>query len=216
METNASNIFQKLAEQAQKLALVIGKLNLPNYTFEEIDRIFAKYGWYIPRFIEIKIAFHILDLFEAEKTEEANKILIKYFKQNLKEIQADLVRLHPDRAKIINEAFLAHKKKLYFSSTILFLSQADGMCDSIIFTESKLKKLKNKNKNHHIVKVLLENNSLTSYYDPKTRNSNFFSDLNRHGVMHGVSNDYGTELNSFKALSLLACVDDFSRYQSKE
>ncbi len=215
MEINASNVFQKLAEQAQKLALVIGKLNLPNYTFEEIDRVFAKYGWYIPRFIEMKIAFHILELFEEEKTEEANKILIKYFKQNLKEIQADLIRLHPDRANIINEAFLAHKKRLYFSSTILFLSQADGICDSIIFTESKLKKLKNKKGSHHIVNVLLESNSLTSYYNPITKNSNFFSDLNRHGVVHGVSNDYGTELNSLKALSLLSCVDDFSRYQTK-
>lgn len=201
--------------QAQKLASVIGKLNLPNYTFEEIDRIFAKYGWYIPRFIKMKIAFHILELFEEEKTEEANKILIKYFKQNLKEIQADLIRLHPDRTNIINEAFLAHKKRLYFSSTILFLSQADGICDSIIFTESKLKKLKNKKESHHIVNVLLESNSLTSYYNPITKNSNFFSDLNRHGVVHGVSNDYGTELNSLKALSLLSCVDDFSRYQTK-
>ena len=215
MEIDASNIFQQLAEQSQKILSVIGKLNLPNYTFEETDRIFAKYGWYIPRFIEVRIVFDLLKLFEEEKSEEANKILIKYFKQNLKEIQVDLIRLHPDRANIIREAFLAHKKKLYFSSTILFLSQADGICDSIIFTESKLKKIKNKKESHHIVKVLSESNSLTSYYNPITKNSNFFSDLNRHGVMHGVSNDYGTELNSLKALSLLSCVDDFSRYQSK-
>jgi len=215
LEIDASNIFQQLAEQSQKILSVIGKLNLPNYTFEETDRIFAKYGWYIPRFIEVRIVFDLLKLFEEEKSEEANKILIKYFKQNLKEIQVDLIRLHPDRANIIREAFLAHKKKLYFSSTILFLSQADGICDSIIFTESKLKKIKNKKESHHIVKVLSESNSLTSYYNPITKNSNFFSDLNRHGVMHGVSNDYGTELNSLKALSLLSCVDDFSRYQSK-
>jgi hypothetical protein len=215
LEINASNIFQQLAEQSQKILSVIGKLNLPNYTFEETDRIFAKYGWYIPRFIEVRIVFDILKLFEEEKGEEANKILVKYFKQNLKEIQDDLIRLHPDRGNVIREAFLAHKKKLYFSSTILFLSQADGICDSIIFTESKLKKIKNKKESHHIVKVLSESNSLTSYYNPITKNSNFFSDLNRHGVMHGVSNDYGTELNSLKALSLLSCVDNFSRYQSK-
>ena len=215
MEINASNIFQQLAEQSQKILSVIGKLNLPNYTFEETDRIFAKYGWYIPRFIEVRIVFNLQRLFEEGKSEEANKILIKYFKQNLKEIQEDLIRLHPDRANIIREAFLAHKKKLYFSSTILFLSQADGICDSIIFTESKLKKIRNKRESHHIVKVLSESNSLTSYYNPITKNSNFFSDLNRHGVMHGVSNDYGIELNSLKALSLLSCVDNFSRYQSK-
>jgi hypothetical protein len=215
LEIDASNIFQQLAEQSQKILSVIGKLNLPNYTFEETDRIFAKYGWYIPRFIEVGIVFDLLKLFEEEKSEKANEILIKYFKQNLKEIHGDLIRLHPDRANIIREAFLAHKKKLYFSSTILFLSQADGICDSIIFTESKLKKIKNKKESHHIVKVLSESNSLTSYYNPITKNSNFFSDLNRHGVMHGVSNDYGTELNSLKALSLLSCVDDFSRYQSK-
>ncbi|KAB1155545.1 hypothetical protein [Flavobacterium luteum] len=124
MEINASNLFQQLAEQSQKILSVIGKLNLPNYTFEETDRIFSKYGWYIPRFIEVRIVFNLQRLFEEGKSEEANKILIKYFKQNLKEIQEDLIMLHPDRANIIREAFLAHKKKalLLFNYIILVTS----------------------------------------------------------------------------------------------
>lgn len=101
---------------------------------------------------------------------------------------------------------------MFHSSTILFLSQADGICDSIIFTGSKIKKIKDKKKVHPIVKIVSESNPLTDHYNPKTKNSNYFSDLNRHGVIHGISSDYGNELNSLKALSLVCFVSDFSTY----
>ena len=39
--------------------------------------------------------------------------------------------------------------------------------------------------------------------------SNYFSDLNRHEVMHGLNHEYGKEINSLKALSLLSFVSYF-------
>lgn len=189
--------------------------NLPDYTFEETERIFADYGWYIPPFIGIGIVFQLVDLFESNNVNEAENLLVKYFKINLKEIESDLIKSLPERKDILREAFLSHRKKLFYCSTILFLSQADGICDSIIFRGREIGKIKNKDKNHPIINILAEKNSLTDHYNKETKNSNYFSDLNRHGVVHGISNDYGNELNSLKALSLVCCVSDFGRYNSQ-
>ena len=210
-----SNILIKLKEQSEKLKFITQNLNLPDYTFDETERIFARYGWYIPPFIEIRIVFDIIKLFENDKIIEAENILINYFKKNLEKIKSALITRHSKRTDILNEAFLAHRKKLFYSSTIIFLSRADGICDSIIFRGSEIKKIKTNKENHPIINILAEKNSLTDYYSRKTKNSNYFSDLNRHGVMHGISNDYGNELNSLKALSLVCCVSDFSRYYEK-
>lgn len=201
-----------LKEQSDKLKFITENLNFPNYTFKENDRIFGNFGWYIPPFIEVKTVFDIIELFENDKIIEAEKILIKYFKKNIKEIETNLINDHNNRSAILSEGFNAYRKKMFYSSTILFLSQADGMCDSIIFIGSKINKIKNKEKSHPIINILSEKNSLTDYYNSKTKNSNYFSDLNRHGVMHGISNDYGNEINSLKAISLVCYVSDFGRY----
>jgi hypothetical protein len=108
------------------------------------------------------------------------------------------------------EAFSAHKKKQYFASTILFLSQADGICEGKVFRGKKVfnNYIESKKASTLIRSVLGQ----VSPIDIDTRNpdrANYFSDLNRHGVMHGLHVDYGTEENSLKALSLLCFISDF-------
>ncbi len=132
----------------KELALALKSWNLPNWTFEETYAIVSKYGWYLPPFAEISLAFSIMKLYEADNIVEAEKTMVKYFKKNIKEIESELITLHPTKAEILKEAFLAHKRKMFYSSTILFLSQADGICDSIIFTASKLSKFKSKESVH--------------------------------------------------------------------
>jgi len=46
----------------------------------------------------------------------------------------------------------------------------------------------------------------------KKDKSNYFSNLNRNGVMHGLHLDYGNEKNSLKALSLFCFLSDFIRH----
>lgn len=50
---------------------------------------------------------------------------------------------------------------------------------------------------------------------PHSKMSEFPSSLNRHGVLHGLDFDYGTRINSLKALSLLAFVGDFFSKKSE-
>jgi hypothetical protein len=98
---------------------------------------------------------------------------------------------------------------MFYSSTILFLSQADGLSKGEIFRGKMLNKLIRKKERHPVVNILHRENPLSSHYNPNTENSDFFSNLNRHGVMHGLSTDFGNELNSYKSLSLLCFVSDY-------
>ena len=49
------------------------------------------------------------------------------------------------------------------------------------------------------------NNIIRNSDSSRKDTTNFFSELNRHKVMHGLTSDYGNEINSLKALSLLCC-----------
>ncbi len=103
---------------------------------------------------------------------------------------------------------------MFFSSTILFLSQVDGICDSVFFKikddKKKLKEFLNKNVRNnepdYIVSTILEKNAI----DDSTSNRNKYpSKLNRHSVMHGIDYQFGTEINSLKSISLLNYLIDF-------
>lgn len=109
-----SNLLANLKESFTKIGKItsaIQSLNLPKWTFEETDRIIAKHGWFIPSFVEIKLVFTIMKLYEADKIAEAENSLVKYFKKNIKQIEAKLINQHSERKELIAEAFLAHRKK---------------------------------------------------------------------------------------------------------
>lgn len=151
-----SKLLNLLKKQSEKLKLISENLNFSNYNNEESYKIFAKFGWYIPPYIQGKTVFDIIELFENDKITEAEKILIKYFKKNLKKIENELINQHKNRSSVLAEGFNAYRKKMFFSSTILFLSQADGICDTIIFSGSKIKKIKDKQNIHPIINILSE------------------------------------------------------------
>lgn len=208
MDKNHS-FFEAYKKQLESFRHLAEILDIRNYTFDDEEEFFAKLGWYIPRFVMAKMVYNVSKLIDDGDIVEAENILIKYFKKNIKEIEATLIESHPERSQILHEAFLCFKKKYYYASTILFLSQADGICDAIIFRAKKIKSTKN-NK-HRVINLLSKKNSLTDYFSIETKNHNYLSDLNRHGVMHGISLDYGNVKNNLKALSLVCFVTDFNR-----
>ena len=146
--------------------------------------------------------------FENNEINKANKFLIDYFKKEIESIKSKLTNDYPERKTICLEGFKAHKKKMFYASTILFLSQADGITNSQIFMGSKFREFKKKNKEHSLVNIFDNENPLTVYYRKESHNSNYNSGLNRHGTVHGLSLDFGTELNSYKAISLLSFISN--------
>jgi hypothetical protein len=135
----------------------------------------------------------------------------RFYEKEIKISSTHLVKHFPEKRKLIQEAIKAHKKKLFFASTILFLSLADGICNGYLFRiANQKKKLKNALSDKRILDFVVSTLTNVSAIDAHTDDSlKYPSKLNRHAVMHGNDITYGTRTNSLKAFSLFACVADF-------
>ena len=89
-------------------------------SLEENINILLNYGWYISGDIEMKAISKFNQLIKSEKYEEAEKLMISFYKKNITKLKAKIISKYPERGNIIEEAFKAHKKGMFNSSTILF------------------------------------------------------------------------------------------------
>jgi hypothetical protein len=172
----------------------------------------AAHGWYTHGGFAIGEETELANEFRRGNIKKANRQLMAYFDDNKARIVGD-VKLHfPERKKIITEALSCHKKRLYFASTALFLVIADGLCDGHLFrTKSNKAALKNhlakKGKDAGFLAVISEESGIDV---PHAKRAKFPSSLNRHGALHGLDFEFGTRLNSLKAISLVGFIVDFS------
>jgi hypothetical protein len=213
VKTTTKKLIEELEKNVDITPILSKVFGIKNNSIEKNIRTLLNYGWYISAQMKMKKISEVIELIKSGKTEEAETILMNFFKNNLQEIEDQLVTKHSDRKSIIEEAFKAHKSNMFYSSTILFLSQGDGIIDGKIFHNRKnLDKHLDNKKNPSFVKIL-KNDSSLNVPSIKINKSKYFSKLNRHSVMHGKSTDYGTEKNSLKALSLCCFVSDwYNRY----
>jgi hypothetical protein len=214
-------VSKELSETLAKQFEGVGKiLNEFAASFKEYGKkirpsliTLAKHGWYICGSAEMDASLLLEKEFKKGNIGKADKFLIEFYEEEFDKIVDNICRLHPERIKVIREAKKAHRLKMYFCSTILFLSTADGIFEGTLFTGSR------KGKKGNLEKVLRGIDHLTEYGEllinesaidagRKTRKL-YKSSLNRHEVMHGGDSSYGTKLNSLKALSLLAYICDF-------
>jgi hypothetical protein len=165
----------------------------------------ANHGWYpAPNIIHRDL----IETFVLLKNDgNIDPYFVKFYSDHLKNYEETLIKNYPKREKIIKEGFIAHNSKLYFSSTLIFLTQVDGIFEGEYF-KRKTKRLNSKEINktiYSMIKGLTSVDISTTNIDDKIHKSK----LNRHGIMHGIFFDYGSKLNSLKALSLLVFVDYF-------
>lgn len=143
----------------------------------------------------------------------------KYYSENLERLGDNIRKRQNSRSRIVIEALECHKEEKFHASTILFLSQADGICNGQLFTTKKekesLKKYLAKTESGSFNNILFEMITNQSAIDTGySKKNNFEDSLNRHSVVHGLDLHFGTKINSLKALSLLLFVTDFvDRYK---
>lgn len=203
MDDDFNELFKKLLENLKE----------SNDLENKYAYLLSTYGWYISANMKYESVLQIYIAIKNSDIKTAEGILLKYYRKNIGEIKKYLLEKYPERQKIISEAFKTHRQKMYFSSTILFLSQADGICEGKIFRGEKvLKKYLDGKENLEIIDAILLKESAINVDTRKEDKSNYFSDLNRHGVMHGLHSDYGNEKNSLKALSLFCFISDFTNF----
>jgi hypothetical protein len=202
--------FNAISDAFPKFAEGIRKLDAP---FKKSLDILADHGWYISK------ATTLGDIFENTKaaiqkdTSKIDKAMTKLFKSEQKSIHKKLIANHPDRKNILNEAFNCHSKKYYHASITLFLSQADGiMAGKLYLIKNDKAALKNylstAQYTDYIKEVLTKVRGIDCFTDDISKHN---SDLNRHAMMHGLTSDFGNEVNSYKAMSLLNFVEDFKK-----
>lgn len=181
---------------------------------QESLRKLAQHGWYPPRnksLVQLSLWAEGLEDPDEDRAESAHQIGLNIFRDDAHKIKQTLIEQFPCRASILQEAFDAHWGGRYNSSVLMFLVQADGICQEVIgesiysaMTIAKAGDLAD-NIQEGILRALFmgmmwKERPLTLSH--KTRPGGF-SGLNRHQVVHGESTDYGTEENSLKAMSFL-------------
>nr|WP_298996061.1 hypothetical protein [uncultured Allomuricauda sp.] len=174
----------------------------------------ASLGWYVNGDMTLAHSAWLMDMAIEGRTDVINKDLITHYCEEIKDRAKFLEKDKSKRSPIIKEGINCHFDGRYYASVTLFLSQADGLSRGLLFkTRNKKRELKElvaeRSENKFfgdILDAILKVNTIDEYFSEDTNGP---YNLNRHAVLHGYDINFGTELNSLKAFSLLLFVNDF-------
>lgn len=177
--------------------------------------LLAKRGWYCELNMPYRVLHILNDSFNRNDLAHVDAVMIDYVHHHWKEITRSCEKYVPHRWPILKQAFHAHKKKQYALAIPVFLAQADGIChelfgvqlykrkNKIPVTADKVGVLANSDATDAILEPLRIGGAISAYDADAAKEPLL---LNRHQVLHGLSVDYATEVNSFRAISLVAYV----------
>jgi hypothetical protein len=182
----------------------------------------AKAGWFFDPdtpFADFRDAAAAID---AARSAEADELMSDHFERRSGEIEARLAESFPGRSGVLAPAFAAHGRGEFALSVLAFLSQADGLSAELrgghFFLREPGRRGGPKKKRQTARYVLLHDKGgfdrvrlaaleielpIAAHKGERAPGDR---SLNRHAVLHGEASDYGTKINSLKALSLLNYV----------
>jgi hypothetical protein len=220
----ADRVFKPLNESLDRLREYLE--NLPEHF-----KIAAQHGWYPHIMADLHIAPSFADAIKSNHFDYADKIMMNYYSSNADRIFETLIRRHPKRKQILEDVYKAFSEKNYYLMIPTALAQVDGICHDYTKKKFFIKIKDPKSKYRYFSEVLNEldiqsDSFFEVYLAPMLQNTpimayesdvdNFQSKLNRHKVLHGVSTDYGTQINALKTISLMIYVSDILTELSKK
>ena len=180
----------------------------------------ASRGWYVPWLDEVKRR-ELKDIRSLDKKDdpEIDQFFCDFYDRRLDDIRKEMTQRFPDRKNCLDEAFEAHLKGKYYLSIPVFLAQADGI---FVDLTGLSKGVYQRIQSDPVTKTLINGLLLDDYTEVYLEHLNAPSTLilnknerlkrpvvvgiNRHMILHGESIDYGTKMNSLKAMSFLCFV----------
>jgi len=196
--TNLAEHFRKLPERTRNALLVLGN-----------------HGWYLDLEMPLPALWELERDLTDGNVDEAETSLQEYFRERADGIATALKVAFPRRERVLGAAFAAHARGEFELSIPVFLAQADGICLELIGVQLFTKRDKKPAPAAYVESIALDTfrsammhplaNPLPISFSAQERGADF-DDLNRHQVLHGESVDYGIEVNSLKAISLLNYV----------
>lgn len=232
LEDNISSFnksIENIQKEIQKSCLVFQETakKFPE-DLKKIQKYLADKSWYISLDLPIDLSRKIADLIVEGKDDEIEKDMQNYARLRVASVKEKVIKLYPQRKRILEDAFLAHQKKLYSLSIPIFLIQAEGISKEILGvslyakknnipkTKNKLAEQINKMKvGNIIIKPDSYTNVLFEYFRfptgininikkqkniEKKKNNYSVEYLNRHSVLHGENLNYAIEANSLRAI----------------
>jgi hypothetical protein len=202
--------------------------NLPARSREAVS-IASAQGWFFNWQKSFKETWRLIEsLNSAKDADSVDEIMRSYYSDDIEGYTRVLTDLYPERKQAIEAAVTAHTSygpKGYYLSIPVFLAQADGILSQIsgidmpmstkdgstkggnwvnsqIGGNKSAKQLLDQMLNLHTMDILKSQRQR----DEDSKSGKTFSALNRHQVLHGEVSNYGTELNSLKAFSLLVFI----------
>jgi hypothetical protein len=204
--------FEKIGERLKE-----NSKNTPEYLL-----LIAQHGWFIDLESASNLPLEVVNCIQNKRIDLADKLLVDYYESNIDNIFERLINRHDNRKEILKSVKSSFQSGDYNLLIPAALTQVDGICFD--FTKKKFFiKEKRNNKYQFLPEVIAEiensaGNFLSLYLSPlqyqipiiarEQEIGNFPCKLNRHEILHGVSTDYGTEVNSLKVISLLKYVSD--------
>lgn len=172
----------------------------------------AKEGWFFDMEMEISALWEMEKTLDDGDSEIVEAILVEYFEKNLNYIQERIFKVCSHRKDILKQVFDTHRKGYYAASVALSMTQIDGICYEKIGGHYFMRKDRKPKTAKYVdslpegdfLKILMAplSVSLPIHASEGERDENF-SHMNRHMILHGESIDYGTKINSLKAISML-------------
>jgi len=190
-------------------------------TYDHEDRlskgaliILAQNSWYISLSMTRSSTFELVQKIVLGNIKEVDRLMCQFYNKQLLKIRNEIISISPSRSVILRKAFIAHKKRNYELSIPVLLAQADGICQKLtnykLFNKKRGKPLIaeyiEKLKPDSFAVTLLEPLRISSPITEDTQSLPKPFPLNRHAVLHGIDIEYANEINSYKAISLVAYV----------
>lgn len=175
----------------------------------------AALGWFVDMGYGAR---HLDDLsrwIQAGEITAVDDFLVKHLIKRQADIQSTLLKQYPARSPALQEAFRCASMEMYYAAIPVLLAQVDGVAVDILGG----KFFKSDSRRPQVAAPLLsrqlddiqrgylsafEKNSGINASD--TYEHEFPHSPNRHKILHGLDNAYGTQVTYFKALSLLNFV----------
>lgn len=182
-------------------------------------------GWYLDGEQGMSELWDLEALLLDGKVAEVDLILTQHYEERLSDIESYLVKALPNREKILRVVFSAHRRGEFELSVPVLLAQSDGICKDLTGYQLFMKA---GSKPQVAQYVAIASDAVSAAMlsplseilpinaSEKERNlrikgqsSVTWQELNRHLVLHGESLDYGTQVNSLKAVSLITYLVSF-------
>ena len=213
------NMMKPIVESVQRwveIQIELGKF-LPDL---------AARGWYLSfDFLDRLESAELLTFLKNKNYKQIEDKILDQFYSRKNEIKDKLSDKYPSRKSIVDLIFNLHEDEKYLASIPLCYTQADGISNNkwgINFfrghSSGQLEIYRETKAENTIIGVLSEQLSVRNEQNQYGKNlkQDIKSSVNRHKIIHGQSIDYGSEVNSIKAILILDFLADLDEYWKEE